>query len=70
MPLPGKTAIAGELSLAGEVRPLRRFGSRIKTAENLGFDSFLGPSHENYRGIADIKGICQIFGPGHERGSA
>ncbi|MCL2233573.1 MAG: DNA repair protein RadA, partial [Treponema sp.] len=44
IPAPGKTAIAGELSLAGEVRPLRRLGARIKTARNLGFTGFLGPA--------------------------
>jgi DNA repair protein RadA/Sms len=36
--------IAGELSLTGEIRPVRRLASRIKTATNLGFDSFLGPT--------------------------
>jgi DNA repair protein RadA/Sms len=46
LPLPGKTAIAGELSLAGEVRPVRKSASRIKTAKNLGFEQFLGPIPE------------------------
>jgi DNA repair protein RadA/Sms len=41
--LPSRIAIAGELSLAGEVRPVRRLGSRVKTAGNLGFLEFLGP---------------------------
>jgi DNA repair protein RadA/Sms len=44
IPAPAKTAIAGELSLAGEVRPLRRLQGRIRTARNLGFTAFLGPS--------------------------
>ncbi|GHV89371.1 hypothetical protein AGMMS50267_17310 [Spirochaetia bacterium] len=43
LPLPANTAIAGELSLAGEVRPVRRLPGRIKTAASLGFDHFLGP---------------------------
>jgi DNA repair protein RadA/Sms len=43
LPIPSKTAIAGELSLAGEVRPVRRGANRIKTAKNLGFEQFLGP---------------------------
>jgi DNA repair protein RadA/Sms len=46
LPLPEKTAITGELSLAGEVRPVRRSQSRIKTAKNLGFEQFLGPIPE------------------------
>jgi DNA repair protein RadA/Sms len=43
LPLPGKTAIAGELSLAGEVRPIRRLSGRIRTSRSLGFETFLGP---------------------------
>ncbi|MHC6203027.1 DNA repair protein RadA [Breznakiellaceae bacterium SP9] len=44
IPIPVKTAIAGELSLAGEVRPVRRLAGRIKTSRNLGFERFLCPS--------------------------
>jgi DNA repair protein RadA/Sms len=44
IPLPAKTAVAGELSLAGEVRPLRRLQSRVKTAAGLGYSAFLGPA--------------------------
>ena len=43
-PIPAKTAIAGELSLAGEVRPIRRLSARTKAARNLGFSGFFGPS--------------------------
>ena len=50
---PAKTAIAGELSLAGEVRPLRRLSGRVKTAGNLGFTGFLGPAQS--AGEADQK---------------
>ncbi|MDR0377715.1 MAG: DNA repair protein RadA, partial [Spirochaetaceae bacterium] len=50
IPLPAQTAVTGELSLAGEVRPVRRPASRVKTARNLGFTGFLGPSGE---GIPD-----------------
>jgi DNA repair protein RadA/Sms len=45
--LPAGLVIAGELSLTGEVRPVRRLASRIKTAANLGFSSFLGPAPDN-----------------------
>jgi len=41
--LPANLAIAGELSLTGEIRPVRRLAGRVKTAVNLGFGSFLGP---------------------------
>ena len=43
VPVPAKTAIAGELSLAGEVRSIRRLPGRARTARNLGFTEFLGP---------------------------
>ena len=43
VPVPAKTAIAGELSLAGEVRPISRLPARVRTARNLGFTGFLGP---------------------------
>jgi DNA repair protein RadA/Sms len=46
LPLPGRIAIAGELSLAGEVRPVRRLAGRIKTSRNLGFETFLCPASE------------------------
>jgi DNA repair protein RadA/Sms len=41
--LPASLAIAGELSLTGELRPVNRLPGRIKTAGNLGFASFLCP---------------------------
>ncbi len=43
LPLPVRTAIAGELSLAGEVRPIRRLSGRIRAAQALAFDRFVGP---------------------------
>jgi DNA repair protein RadA/Sms len=42
--LPRGTAVAGELSLAGELRPIRRMAARIKAARSLGFERFLGPA--------------------------
>ena len=44
--LPAKTFLAGELSLAGEVRPIRRLASRIKAGRALSFTRFIGPSQE------------------------
>jgi DNA repair protein RadA/Sms len=43
LPLPVGLAIAGELSLTGELRLVRRLGGRIRTSRNLGFTGFLGP---------------------------
>ncbi|MDR0585405.1 MAG: DNA repair protein RadA [Treponema sp.] len=44
--LPAGMVIAGELSLTGEIRPVRRLAARIKTARSLGFTGFLGPAPE------------------------
>jgi DNA repair protein RadA/Sms len=62
--IPANTAIAGELSLAGEVRSVRRLASRVKTAANLGFGNFLGPKGEGAgaAGVADLKAaIKRLF---------
>jgi DNA repair protein RadA/Sms len=66
--LPAHTAVAGELSLAGEVRPVRRLASRTKTAQNLGVVNFLGPKSGEGAGegtgAADLKGaIAALFAP-------
>jgi len=45
--LPSNLAIAGELSLTGEIRPVRRLAGRVKTAANLGYNSFLGPASDS-----------------------
>ncbi|MCL2094009.1 MAG: DNA repair protein RadA [Treponema sp.] len=75
--LPATTAIAGELTLAGEVRPLRRLSARLRTARNLGFHTFLGPvlpseegadadpaqSSEGFLPARDIKGALRALFP-------
>ena len=58
LPLPSDLAIAGELSLTGEIRPVRRLASRVKTAANLGFTSFLSFTPENsISGLRSAKNI-------------
>ena len=42
--VPARTVIAGELSLAGEVRPISRLQGRVKAAQNRGFTYFFGPA--------------------------
>ncbi len=77
LPLPARTAVAGELSLAGEVRPIRRLAGRIKAAKGLGFDGFVGPrtdsvdrstgdggrgGTEKWTAVSDLKGgIAALF---------
>jgi len=56
--LPADLAIAGELSLTGEIRPVRRLVGRVKTAANLGYNSFLGPAPEAYSSAGPPEGLC------------
>ncbi|MDR1215106.1 MAG: DNA repair protein RadA [Treponema sp.] len=61
IPVPMKTVVAGELSLAGEVRPLRRLPVRVKTSNSMGFDRFVGPESEAEAGKkASIAGIIAV----------
>jgi len=63
--LPADLVIAGELSLTGEIRPIRRLSGRVKTALNLGFGSFLGPAEseqtKGLRSASDIKSAIKII---------
>jgi DNA repair protein RadA/Sms len=64
LPLPPGTALAGELSLAGELRPVRRVGGRVKTARNLGFDRCLAPPGEGVLpglAVKDLKGAIKLL---------
>ena len=63
LPLPSRLALSGELSLAGELRPIRRMAARVKAARGLGFERFLGPRAEkgereagdNWSSSADLR---------------
>jgi len=44
IPFPKETAVAGEISLAGEIRPTAHMERRIKTAVEMGFKKFIGPN--------------------------
>ncbi|MDR1748568.1 MAG: DNA repair protein RadA [Spirochaetaceae bacterium] len=65
MALPEATALVGELSLAGEVRPVGRIRQRAKTARSLGFSSVYAPEEETgivcVRNIRDT--IAALFSP-------
>jgi DNA repair protein RadA/Sms len=65
IPLPAGLAIAGELSLTGEIRPVRRLPGRVKTAKNMGFARFLGPRPEGREQDGDgAEPACAGEGPG------
>ena len=46
LPLKSNTAIFGELSLAGEIRPVTKTKQRVKAAQNLGFSNVIAPQEE------------------------
>jgi len=61
---PGSTALIGELSLAGEVRPVGRLKPRVKASIALGFTRVLAPESESgATRVQDIKEtVAQLFG--------
>jgi len=52
------TVILGELSLAGEIRPVPRLKQRIKTAMDLGFHNIFAP--ENEGGAVAVSSVGQL----------
>ena len=55
------TAVFGELSLAGEIRPVTKTKQRIKAAEGLGFNTILAPADDEKGGISDIKTLIKTI---------
>lgn len=55
------TAVFGELSLAGEIRPVTKTKQRIKAAEGLGFTNILSPASDDKAGIQDIKTLIKTI---------
>ena len=64
LPLPNGSALVGELSLAGEIRPVSRIKQRVKTAKSLGYEKIAAPEKcEGAVFVADIKGLVKaVFG--------
>ena len=53
-----ETVIIGELSLAGEIRPVARLKQRVKTAKELGFNNIFAPESET--GAKKISSIKEL----------
>ncbi len=73
IPFPKETAVAGEISLAGEIRPTAHMERRVKTAVEMGYKKFMGPIPVDtrhalypqgiYKGVHNIsESIKIIFG--------
>jgi DNA repair protein RadA/Sms len=78
-PPPPGWAVAGELTLAGEIRPVRHMRKRAKAARSAGYPQVLGPppSKEDGKSAADWEsaatlneGLSKVFGfkPGRPQG--
>ncbi len=65
IPVPQHTAAAGELTLAGEVRPISHMARRARTAREMGFGNVIGPASTEKGVDADwqtIKTIADAVG--------
>ncbi|QTQ12546.1 DNA repair protein RadA [Treponema parvum] len=62
--VPANTALCGELSLAGEIRPVNRLRQRIKAAEALGYTKIYAPEKEEGAfAVATVKDMVKaLFG--------
>jgi DNA repair protein RadA/Sms len=62
VPLPAGVAFLGEISLAGEIRPVTRVRQRVKTAGVLGFGRVFAPADEGVTAVADVRElIAAVF---------
>ena len=62
VPLPENCMITGELSLAGEIRPVTKLKQRIKTASEMGFTQFYVPEKtENCQCVTNIKDLIKAL---------
>lgn len=59
IPLADGTVLLGELSLAGEIRPVPRLKQRIKTARDLGFNQIIAPEKED--GAAKVTAVSELI---------
>lgn len=57
--LPPSVALAGELSLAGEIRPIPHLRRRMRAADEMGFSRFIGPQATR-SGEEPIEGITKV----------
>lgn len=59
--LPVDLVSFGELSLAGEVRPVSFLEKRIKTSEDMGFKTYLSPYGQKVKGVTPCRNIKQAI---------
>lgn len=59
IPVPKDSCVFGELSLAGEIRPVSKAAQRAKTASSLGFTSIFAP--EKLTGATEVSDIRSLI---------
>ena len=59
MALPEKALVVGELSLAGEIRPVTKLKQRVKTAKEMGFSLIVAPEKEG--GAAAVSSVKDLI---------
>ena len=60
--LPERTAIVGELSLAGEIRPVAKLKERVKAAKEMGFTTVLTPEKSaGATAVSDISALVRAL---------
>ncbi|MFW6207396.1 MAG: DNA repair protein RadA [Spirochaetota bacterium] len=64
IPVPKQTALAGEISLAGEIRPTAHMQRRIRTAADMGFKRFIGPRDVRVQEAAGAAGAVEVAAAG------
>jgi len=68
IPVPKQAALAGEISLAGEIRPTAHMQRRVRTAAEMGFTRFIGPRDVRAKGAAGVEAGATA-GAGAEAGA-
>jgi len=66
VPLPAKTAVFGEVSLTGEVRAVSGMEKRLRAAQEMGFDTLIGPAPRARDaspgpGLSEVSGIAEAI---------
>ena len=62
IPLKTGGAVTGELSLAGEIRPVNRLKQRAKASQTLGFTHLVAPEKETgVQNVSDIQSLIKTL---------
>lgn len=60
VPVPAGTAAAGEITLAGEIRPIPHMARRVRAAHEMKLSSVIGPPSRERSGSSDWRNVSSI----------